>query len=1615
MESQSFFELLFFWLMLLGIILSVYRSTKELLYFLIKKKIQNILQLIGIILLFSFAGATNIHASTVWVKNAQNTSATTSPSPYENNSDDSTSLSIDGATELTVTIQGTLEDPWRGRCYDYVTITDEAGDSQEFCGSIDSTYTVSGSSISISFHSDYSVTESGATVTISSIGNTPPTANDMNERTDINTSVNITLDGDDPDNGPNTPLEYIIVDAPDHGQLTGSGQIVTYTPNDDFSGTDTFTYKTYDGEDYSSIATVTITVANNIDVPICIESITYGKKDDTADSCFNADGIFQGGTGCLQRLKLRNLSEENITSTSILVDYTTFDGTLDNTCGIDKVDETGEDCNVSSSPDEARYIPFRSFEKYDTHTLYLGISEASSGDSPFDGNITIDYIINGELYSGNVEKCQIESEASEDLCYDSIDTSGMMCFSMGDFFSGGLGCTTTINLRNQGDSTLFSPSVDLITNSMFSGHMIDDCGIDGVSGNCSDSDVLDTAFFGMSGMGMGRTLSYDPVPDFDQNETHSTYSSSAMSMQLFTSTTLLGTYVKDGKLYHGEIKECGSCITVFFDRDHYDVQEDINVVGTTEVVHPVIKLSRASETDVTVHYHTEDGTAKVEDGDYVNIDDETITIPAGETNVTISVQVYNDEPIELDEYFFVKLTDPDGACLDDRNTTQINILAQEDSPVCFEDNFDNGLDSKWRVLKADGGFIPEVVSVNGDNRLRITSAENHIATAITKDYEFTTKYNLIIVEFDYYAYGGTDTWSSNGADGIANVLFDSVTGGDSPEPGAMGGSLGYAQKDSSSDGAHPGFQGGWLGLGLDEFGNFINDTEGRNGGIDSSLHPGSIAIRGDGDYSYGTPSTYEQQGYEYLDGVILDSNYPLAKKSSSDYFSGRYRYTVDARDPDHLYIRLERSVTGDPADYEVIIEQFDAKDPQYNQGETPDLVRYAITGSTGGANNIHEISWIKLRGNCAAYGSKSYETGPFDAWDTFRDVQHQKISTKISNSAFNLTLASLDETHENLELKTTSNRVYYGLVRENNDGSEGYTYINDPLDNLPLDFTTQTDYTGTFNIDSAVPDTKVVFRFCADYNSTDGFTLYPPDENCTGQPNIVLWPDEENIVGWREALSSDAFAIRPYKFIVETENISDNIGAGNTFNLILHAVDVNENDVKDYNETVNIWGASPSLDHNDSNPACKTGTLSKVSGSFVDGRAEMALTYNEVGNLKILLTEHNDTDFAHVDLNDTDFNSTIHDSQEHAGSIYRQIETEEVENISFIPDHFKLDSIELHDHHEIADINFTYLASQGILHNQIDPSMTSSLSVDIIAHTALDTVATNYNDTCGYAKNLDSFVIKYQFDTKDANTNPLGLNNILYRWSDDTTNEETGSEALSSSVTITDIPSAVFTDEHNGTAKLTVQFNFDRKYNTPVNPFSFIIDDIDVEDSNGVTDNDSSAQPSNSATYLFARVRPSQYLYDNVVAQSINTPIMVQVYCDRWPATSTNCPTIDLANGQTNEYQWWLSTVHSNSNNDGAITLSPSTGVIEPENVSFMTNGINNNVKVSGNTGDTVDVTFDTTGSNDWLIFNKDSDSVPLPFYRVKFIGESGWTGEGKTGHVVDDDINSKKIRRLEW
>ena len=115
--------------------------------------------------------------TTEWVANGAFSSATISPSPYTDNADDTETLTVAGATNLEVTILGTLENANNGSCtWDYVTITDAGGTIYpRYCGNINDTFIVAGDYINLLFHSDQSVVASGVTVSITSIiPNSPP-------------------------------------------------------------------------------------------------------------------------------------------------------------------------------------------------------------------------------------------------------------------------------------------------------------------------------------------------------------------------------------------------------------------------------------------------------------------------------------------------------------------------------------------------------------------------------------------------------------------------------------------------------------------------------------------------------------------------------------------------------------------------------------------------------------------------------------------------------------------------------------------------------------------------------------------------------------------------------------------------------------------------------------------------------------------------------------------------------------------------------------------------------------------------------------------------------------------------------------------------------------------------------------------------------------------------------------------------------------------------------------------------------------------------------------------------------------------------------------------------
>ncbi len=266
------------------------------------------------------------------------------------------------------------------------------------------------------------------------------------------------------------------------------------------------------------------------------------------------------------------------------------------------------------------------------------------------------------------------------------------------------------------------------------------------------------------------------------------------------------------------------------------------------------------------------------------------------------------------------------------NNAVINISADTPLSQCFSDDFSRpSLGDNWVVSQRNNSELPSIQS----GRLRMTRNIGNQATSATYQRLFPAANNLVEVTFRYYAW--SPTWFNTGGDGLAVILSDATV---TPQPGSFGGALGYAQRDNGT----PGFAGGWLGVGLDEYGNFSNGNEGKVGG--PGFRAQAIAIRG------GVGSSYR-----YLAGTAANLNPKIDVSGTSSAQPGHlYRLRIDSRVAGRSMVSLDRN-TG--SGFSTLVAPFDAM-ATAGQEQVPADFLLSLTGSTGGANNNHELDDIQI-------------------------------------------------------------------------------------------------------------------------------------------------------------------------------------------------------------------------------------------------------------------------------------------------------------------------------------------------------------------------------------------------------------------------------------------------------------------------------------------------------------------------------------------------------------------------------------------------------------------------------------------------------------------------------
>jgi len=126
------------------------------------------------------------------------------------------------------------------------------------------------------------------TVTVNAIDDEPNT-NDISTTTDEDVSVTLTLTADEYD-GQN--YSFSIISNPSNGTATLSGATVTYVPNQDWNGTDTFTFEaTDDRTAKTNVATATITVNAVNDAPTSSEVSGSADEDNSVDIELSATDV----------------------------------------------------------------------------------------------------------------------------------------------------------------------------------------------------------------------------------------------------------------------------------------------------------------------------------------------------------------------------------------------------------------------------------------------------------------------------------------------------------------------------------------------------------------------------------------------------------------------------------------------------------------------------------------------------------------------------------------------------------------------------------------------------------------------------------------------------------------------------------------------------------------------------------------------------------------------------------------------------------------------------------------------------------------------------------------------------------------------------------------------------------------------------------------------------------------------------------------------------------------------------------------------------------------------------------------------------------------------------
>jgi len=409
-------------------------------------------------------------------------------------------------------------------------------------------------------------------------------------------------------------------------------------------------------------------------------------------------------------------------------------------------------------------------------------------------------------------------------------------------------------------------------------------------------------------------------------------------------------------------------------------------------------------------------------------------------------------------------------------------------------------------------------------------------------------------------------------------------------------------------------------------------------------------------------------------------------------------------------------------------------------------------------------------------------------------------------------------------------------------------------------------------------------------------------------------------------------------------------------------------------------------------------------------------------------------------------------------------------NAQYYPDSFDLTALRIGAGPDNAGL-FVYINTldSALYPNNQDENMSYNIQGRFTAVGRTGLAVSNFVNNC-YAESVDMNLYLRYTHALPVNNNIATITADLKNFSDMTVGTLTAGDVIRPRTQIplgklTNISSTnplqpftisqgaqYFVKDLNASLAMDLGYNFVRQNNLALNPRKVAMEDfnvsyttqpptiwVDLRNDHNIT---GVRSIDTNVSFFYARVKPAQEYYHDVLAANIDTPISVVVYCDLGFIPCQNRGILS-AFAQTTDNNWWKSWDHDNSvmagNNDGTIELRSTPNGLLNDPAGTVTNtvvitseGENNTFNVSngGVAPRIVPVNLVTNPAlgnytNRWLLYNPDSavasptdvanNIAPNPFYRVRFIGPSGWAGTGQTGNVVGGNSNARKNKRLEW